>query len=55
MRLRFYFDPETGATHIAKHGVSEREVEEILENAKEDRQAATALELQQGALYLVGS
>ena len=38
MRLRFYFDPETGVTHIAKHGVSEREVEEILENAKEDRQ-----------------
>jgi hypothetical protein len=55
MRLRFYFDPETGATHIAKHGVSEREVEEFSKTPRRTARAATALELQQGALYLVGS
>jgi Domain of unknown function (DUF4258) len=37
MRLRFYIDPETGAPHIFRHGVSEAEVEEVLGNAGEDR------------------
>jgi hypothetical protein len=37
MRLRFYIDPETGAPHIFKHGVSEAEVEEVLGNSGEDR------------------
>ena len=37
MRLRFYVDPETGAPHIYKHGLSESEVEEVLANAAEDR------------------
>jgi hypothetical protein len=37
MRLRFYIDPETGAPHIYKHGVSESEVEEVLASAGEDR------------------
>jgi hypothetical protein len=37
MRLRFYIDPESGAPHIYKHGVSESEVEEILGKAGEDR------------------
>jgi hypothetical protein len=37
MRLRFYIDPETGAPHIYKHGVSEAEVEEVLSSAGEDR------------------
>jgi hypothetical protein len=37
MRLRFYIDPETGAPHIYKHGVSEPEVEEVLARPGEDR------------------
>jgi hypothetical protein len=28
--LRFYIDPETGEPHIYRHGVSEREVEEVM-------------------------
>lgn len=37
MRLRFYIDPETGAPHIYKHGVTESEVEEVLSRPGEDR------------------
>ncbi len=35
--LRFYQDPETGQPHIYRHGVTEREVEEVLAHSLEDR------------------
>ena len=37
MRLRFYIDPATGQPHIYNHGVTEEEVEEVLESPGEDR------------------
>jgi Domain of unknown function (DUF4258) len=37
MRLRFYIDPASGQPHIHNHGVSEEEVEEVLESPGEDR------------------
>jgi hypothetical protein len=37
MKIRFYIDPDTGLPHIYKHGVSEYEVEEVLQNPGEDR------------------
>ena len=37
MRLRFYIDPGTGQPHIYNHGVTEEEVEEVLESPGEDR------------------
>jgi hypothetical protein len=37
MDIRFYIDPQTDAPHIYEHGVSEKEVEEILVNSAEDR------------------
>jgi hypothetical protein len=37
MQLRFYIDPETGAPHIYRHGVTESEVEEVLGSPGEDR------------------
>ena len=37
VNLRFYLDPATGQPHIWNHDVTEEEVEEVLENAGEDR------------------
>jgi len=37
MKLRFFRDPETGQPHIYRHGVSKREVEDVLDNPAEDR------------------
>ncbi len=37
MNCRFYIDPETGAPHIYRHGVTEDEVADVIENAGEDR------------------
>lgn len=37
MRLRFYIDGDTGEPHIHGHGVSEHEVEDVLERPLEDR------------------
>ena len=37
MRLRFYQDPETGLPHVRRHGVSEREAEDVLSAPGEDR------------------
>ena len=37
MKVRYYMDPKTGLPHIYQHGVSEQEVEEILEWPGEDR------------------
>jgi hypothetical protein len=40
MDIRFYLDPETGQPHIFDHGVSEREVWEVLHAPGEDRAGA---------------
>ncbi len=40
MELRFYEDPETGQPHFYKHGVTEREVEEVLRGRGEDVRAS---------------
>lgn len=37
MKIRYYIDLETGTPHIYKHGVTEREVEEVLNSPGEDR------------------
>ena len=37
MNIRFYLDPETGAPHIERHGVTQQEVEEALLKPGEDR------------------
>jgi len=37
MNIRFYIDPESGDPHIYKHGVDEREVDDVLKNPGEDR------------------
>ena len=38
MRVRFYIDRESGEPHIHGHGVSEREVRDVLGRPLEDRQ-----------------
>jgi hypothetical protein len=35
--VRYYIDPETDQPHIYRHGVVEREVEEVLRRPLEDR------------------
>ena len=30
MEIRYYLDPETGLPHIYDHGITEREVQEVL-------------------------
>lgn len=37
MRFRFYLNPETGEPHILDHGVSERDVEDVLDDPIENR------------------
>jgi hypothetical protein len=37
MNVRFYLDPGTGEPHIYNHGIDEREVEQVLTSAGEDR------------------
>jgi hypothetical protein len=37
MNVRFYVDPETGEPHIYRHGVTEDEVTDVLQNPGEDR------------------
>ena len=48
MRLRFYIDPESGAPHIHRHGVSEDEAEDVLRRPLEDRPG------QEGARVAIG-
>jgi hypothetical protein len=36
MEIRFYEDPDTGLPHIFGHGVSEREVRQVLRSCGED-------------------
>jgi hypothetical protein len=37
VEVRFYFDAETGEPHIHGHGVTEVEVQQVLEKPGEDR------------------
>jgi hypothetical protein len=37
MNIRFYIDPESGDPHVYRHGVDEREVDDVLKNPGEDR------------------
>ncbi len=37
MKVRFYIDPESGEPHIERHGVTEREVCDVLTRPLEDR------------------
>lgn len=48
LRIRFYFDPETGSPHILNHDVSISEVQEALARPQEDRQGY------QGARVAIG-
>lgn len=36
MRIRYYIDPATGLPHIYEHGISEIEIEEVLDNPTQD-------------------
>jgi uncharacterized DUF497 family protein len=38
--LRFYLDPEIGEPHIYRHGVTEKEVEEVLADPGENRRGS---------------
>ncbi len=37
MKVRFYIDRESGEPHVARHGVSEQEVHDVLARPLEDR------------------
>ena len=37
MNVRFYIDAESGEPHMARHGVTEEEVREVLNRPLEDR------------------
>jgi hypothetical protein len=37
VEIRYYIDPETGLPHIYRHGVDERDVEDVLRRPLEDR------------------
>ena len=37
MDVRYYIDPQTSEPHIHNHGVTEREVEDVLSRPGEDR------------------
>lgn len=48
MNVRYYIDRETGAPHLLRHGVTRREVEQVLLRPAEDRPG------QQGARVAIG-
>ena len=37
MNIRYYIDAETGSPHMLRHGVAEREVEQVLSRPAEER------------------
>ncbi len=37
MKIRFYLDPKTNASHIHRHKVTKQEVEDVLSHPGEDR------------------
>ena len=56
MDICFYVDPETGEPHIYRHGVSEDEVTDVIQNPGEDRTgregARVAIGQTRGGRYL---
>lgn len=36
MNIRYFTDPDTGLPHIYGHGVTEREVQEVFRNSRDD-------------------
>ena len=40
VKVRYYIDAQTGQPHVYRHSVSEAEVEDVLQNAGEDRPGA---------------
>jgi hypothetical protein len=48
LELRFYIDPETGAPHFERHGITEREVRGVMARPMEDSPA------REGARMAVG-
>lgn len=48
MVIRFYLDPETGLPHIHEHGVTEREVEEVLRAPGGDLQGSRGSRMKLG-------
>jgi len=48
MNIRFYVDPETGEPHNYRHGVTEDEVGDVIQNPGEDRPG------RQGARVAIG-
>ena len=56
MNIRFYVDPETGEPHIYRHGVTEDEVADAIQNPGEDRPgregARVAIGQTRGSRYL---
>ena len=48
MNFRFYIDPEIEELHIYRHGVTEHEVADVIENPGEDRSGS------EGARVAVG-
>lgn len=48
MDIRFYLDRETGEPHIYGHGVTEREVREVLRGPGEDLPAARGSRMKLG-------
>jgi len=48
MRIRFYFDPDTGEPHIHDHGVTEEEVRQVLCGSGEESRAARGARMKIG-------
>jgi Domain of unknown function (DUF4258) len=56
VEIRYYVDPETELPHIYRHGIDERDVEDVLRRPLEDRPgregSRVALGRSQGGRYL---
>lgn len=48
IRIRFYIDPETGYPHIYGHGVSEYEVEDVLNGDNEVQRGSNGARMMTG-------
>ena len=48
MDVRYHLDPDTGRPHIYGHGVTEREVEDVMRAAGEDLPAARGARMKLG-------
>jgi hypothetical protein len=48
MRIRLYYDPDTGEPHIFNHGVTEQEVRQILRGTGEELRASRGARMKIG-------